>query len=165
MDNSIISEELLMGVAQIAVALIGFSGVVTALGRERGRKWTAAELLQLRTQVEPSMVALFGALVPSTVSLVATSPLALWRVSDAILGGFIFVALARYVWRTRRVSTLWSQRILSIVSVIVLIGLVLGATDVVSQSELVFMLGLWLALIVGAHNFALLLFRIETDDA
>ena len=121
-----IPEMLLMAVAQIAVALIGFSGVVTTLGHSRGTKWTAAELLQLRTQVEPSIVALFGALVPSTITLIVDSPILLWRISNAILVLFGIAALIRYLYRTHRTPTLWSQRVLFLVSVLVLSGMTLG---------------------------------------
>ena len=73
METVVVSEEFLMAISQIAIALIGFSGVVTALGHDKARKWTASEMLQLRTQVEPSLCALFGALVPSTVALLGVS--------------------------------------------------------------------------------------------
>lgn len=62
-----------MAVAQIAVALIGFGGVIAAPGRKGGEEWTPAQLLQLRTQIEPSLIALFGALVTGTLALVITS--------------------------------------------------------------------------------------------
>lgn len=158
------SEVLLMAIAQIAVALIGFSGVVTTLGHSRGAKWTAAELLQLRTHVEPSMVALFGALVPSTICLVVDSPALLWRISNAILVLTGSVSMVRYLYRTRRSPTLWSQRVLFVVSLLVLLAMILGALDVVPKHEFTFVLGLWVAMAVGVHNFALLLFRVEADD-
>jgi len=47
--------------AEIAIALIGFSGVVTALGPRREGRWTPSERLRLRTPVEPSAFSLVGA--------------------------------------------------------------------------------------------------------
>lgn len=160
-----LSEGLLLAVAQIAVALIGFSGVVTTLGHRRGTKWTAAELLQLRTQVEPSIVALFGALVPSTLALVVESPTSVWRISNAVLAVLGLLAFIRYQYRTHRSPTLWSQKVLAVVAILALSGLILGALNLVTKHEFTFMVGLWVALVVGVHNFALLLFRIEADDA
>jgi hypothetical protein len=49
--NLALNDELLVAIAQIAVALIGFSGVVVSLGRAKN-EWTQSELLQLRTLVE-----------------------------------------------------------------------------------------------------------------
>lgn len=158
-----LSEGLLLAVAQIAVALIGFSGVVTTLGHSRGTRWTAAELLQLRTQVEPSIVALFGALVPSTLALIIESPALAWRISNAVLASLGILALIRYQLRTHSTPTLWSQKVLAVVAILALLGLIGGALDVVTKHEFTFMVGLWVALVVGVHNFALLLFRIEAD--
>ena len=62
-----LTDEILMAIAQIAVALIGFSGVVVALGR-RGNAWTESELLQLRTLVEPSIVVLAALFAPFAIS-------------------------------------------------------------------------------------------------
>ena len=67
----ILSEEVLMGFAGVAVALIGFSGVVMALGRRGAGDWSQAELLQLRTLVEPSIITLIAAFVPITLALVS----------------------------------------------------------------------------------------------
>jgi hypothetical protein len=125
--------------------------------------WTAAEILQLRTQVEPSIVALFGALLPGTSSLIVESSALLWRISNAILVLFGAVALIRYLYRTRRTATLWSQRVLLVVSVLVSLGMICAALDLVSQHEFTFVPGLWVALLAGVHNFTLLLFRIEAD--
>jgi hypothetical protein len=43
-------------------------------------------------------------------------------------------------------------------------GLLLGAADILPHHEFTFMIGLWLALVVGAHNFMLLPFHVETED-
>ena len=64
-----ITEDFLLGIASISIALIGFSGVVIALGRRGQGKWTPSEMLQLRTLVEPSIVSLLGAFVPILLGL------------------------------------------------------------------------------------------------
>ena len=61
------SQEFLTAIAEIAIGLIGFSGIVTVLGQRAQGTWSAEDFLQLRTQVEPSVVALFGSLLPGTV--------------------------------------------------------------------------------------------------
>ena len=63
------TEGFLLGIASIAIALIGFSGVVIALGRRGEGKWTPSEMLQLRTLVEPGIVSLLGAFVPILLGL------------------------------------------------------------------------------------------------
>lgn len=160
-----LSDETLMGIAQIAITLIGFSGVVTALGHDRGERWGPAELLQLRTQVEPSMTALFGALLPATAGLLVDSQNALWQICNGLLAVFIFAALLAYLVRTKRAPTLLSQKVLTVVSIFVLAGLVASTTNLVTAHQATFMFGLLLGLVVGVHNFTLLLFRIETPKA
>jgi hypothetical protein len=156
-----LSDETLMAIAQIAVTLIGFSGVVTALGHEKNKVWSAAELLQLRTQVEPSLTALFGALLPATVGLLVGNHEVLWRICNALLAVFIVLALGAFLFRTRAAPTLFGQWVLTALSFVVLMGLILSATNVVILHQLTFMLGLWLGLLVGVYNFSLLLFRVE----
>ena len=80
-----LTEDFLLNVASISIALIGFSGVVTALGRRGEGRWTASELLQLKTLVEPSIVSLLGAFVPITLGLIIQNSEVLWRVSNAML--------------------------------------------------------------------------------
>ncbi len=77
-----LSEEILMGVAGISIALIGFSGVVTALGRGGTGRWSPSEMLQLRTLVEPSIIILLAAFVPSTLMLVTDNAEIVWRVAN-----------------------------------------------------------------------------------
>ncbi len=63
------TDEVLLALAQIAVSIIGFSGVVVALGRAERERWSASESLRLRTLVEPSMVVLLGSLLPFLIRL------------------------------------------------------------------------------------------------
>ena len=92
-----ITEDFLLGIASISIALIGFSGVVIALGRRGQGEWTPSEMLQLRTLVEPSIVSLLGAFVPILLGLLTLNSDLLWRTSNTILvvlhlaGFFAFV--------------------------------------------------------------------------
>ena len=158
-----VSQEFLTTIAEIAVALIGFSGVVTILGRRHKGRWQSDELLQLRTLVEPSICALFGALLPGTLVLIVDNSGLLWRLSNAILGLFVLIALVLFLLRTRTATTSLGQRILTVVCVVVLLGLGLSAVDYVEHHQFTFVAGLWLALIVAIYNFTLLLFKVEGD--
>lgn len=80
-----ITEDTLHSIAAIAVALIGFSGVVTALGPRGEGRWTASELLQLRTLVEPSIVSLAGAFLPIGLGQLVSEPDAVWKISNGLL--------------------------------------------------------------------------------
>lgn len=152
------SSDILQTIAEVAVALTGFSGVVVVLGSRGAGSWSKEDLLQLRTLVEPSLLALFGSFLPGTVQLAVPSEPFAWRISTGALGLLGVAALVAFVRRSRIAGTTFGQRVLTVVSIIGLGALFLASAGVVSQYELVFVLGLILALIVAAYNFLLLLF-------
>ncbi|MEH6557062.1 MAG: hypothetical protein V7708_04645 [Oceanicoccus sp.] len=53
-----VTESFFIGVSAIAIILIGFSGVIIALGCRGESRRTPSEMLQLRTLVESSIVSL-----------------------------------------------------------------------------------------------------------
>src|SRR5215831_4095097 len=69
---------LLSTIGEIAVALVGFSGVVAVLGQRGRGDWSSEELLQLRTLVEPGLVAVFGSLLPGIAHLAFESDAIAW---------------------------------------------------------------------------------------
>ena len=152
------SYEFLQTISEVAVALVGFSGVVAVLGH-RGA-WSSEELLQLRTLVEPGLVALFGSLLPGTIHLAFESDVIVWRLSNAglaVLGGAVGIA---FVVRARFAATTTGQRVLLVVAVPAFVAQLLAAGGLLARYELVFVLGLMLALVVAAYNFLLLLFSV-----
>ena len=158
-----LSEDFLLTFAEIFIALVGFSGVVTVLGRRNQRSWKPEEILRLRTLVEPSLAGLFGAFIPSTLGLVIASPDLLWRSANAVLAVLIGMALGAFIIRTRTAPTVLGQRVLTIISALILCGLIASTVNLIHYFQLTFALGLLLCLIVGVYNFSLLLFQFEQD--
>jgi len=154
-------EELLFSISEMALALIGFSGVVTALGHRKDNSWSAAEILQLRTLVEPAASAMFGAFLPSILGLVISSDETLWRLCNGLLFGIVFLPFGAFWYRASSAKIVPSQIVMSVVTVLVLVLMSLSALGVIEILEFTFLLGLILCLVVGVHNFALLLFKIE----
>lgn len=154
-------EELLFSISEMALALIGFSGVVTVLGHRKDNSWSAEELLQLRTLVEPAASAMFGAFLPSILGLVISSDETLWRVCNGLLLIIIFLPFCAFWYRAKRADILVSHKSMSVVTVLVIGAMSLSALGIIELLEFTFLLGLILCLLVGVHNFALLLFKIE----
>jgi hypothetical protein len=150
-------EEIVLTIAEIAVALVGFSGVVAVLGRRGGGDWSPSELLQLRTLVEPSLCVLFGSLVPGTVKLVTQSEAVIWGVSNGAYGVFVSIAFAAFLVRSRSARTTSGQRILCVATVFMIGSLWLAAFGVLPWQSLIFVLGLQFGLVAGTYNFLLLL--------
>lgn len=151
------SQEILQTISQVAAALAGFSGVVAALGHRGSRTWSSEEILQLRTLVEPSLVALFGSFLPGTLFLAFDSEPLVWRLSNGALGLLGVVTGAAFIARSRFASATNGQRVFLILVALTVMALLLAAAGVFRQYELVFVIALILALAVAAYNFLLLL--------
>ena len=154
------SQDILQMVSAAAVALAGFSGVVAVLGRRVSGDWTSQELLQLRTLVEPSLIALFGSFIPGIVQLVSSSESLTWRLSNGVLGLLGVAGVAAFISRSLSTRTTIGQRVLLTAAVTSVGAQLLAAAGVLTQYELIFVVGLVLALVVAAHNFLLLLFSM-----
>ena len=154
------SHEILQTISEVAVALAGFSGVVAVLGRRGRGDWSSAELLQLRTLVEPSLVALFGSFFPGTFRLASQSEVLVWRLSNGALALLGLAAVAAFIARSRFAGTTAGQRILLVFCVLAIGAQFLAACGVLVHYELIFVLSLILALVVAAYNFLLLLFSM-----
>ena len=154
------SYEILQTIGEIAVALTGFSGVVAVLGHRGRGAWSSTELLQLRTLVEPSLVALFGSFLPTTIQLTFESEVLVWRLSNGALGLLGVAAIVAFIARSRFAGTTKGQRVLLALCVVAVGTNLLAAIGVLTQYELIFVLVLILALVVAAYNFLLLLFPI-----
>jgi len=155
------SQEILQTISEVAVALAGFSGVVAVLGHRGRGDWTSAELLQLRTLVEPSLIALFGSFFPAVFRLAAQSEVLVWRLSNGALGLLGLAAVAAFIARSRFATTTTGQRALLVVSILATGAQLLAACGLLVHYELIFVLSLILALVIAAYNFLLLLFPIE----
>jgi hypothetical protein len=154
------SYDTLQTIAEVAVALTGFSGVVVVLGTRGGSSWSKEDLVRLRTLVEPSLLALFGSFLPATIQLAGSSGPLTWRLSTGILGMLGLVTLIAFARRSHLIDTTVGQRVLMVISIIGLGALFLASAGVLVLYELIFVLGLIFALIVAAYNFLLLLFSI-----
>lgn len=157
-----IPQDFLSAISEMALAIIGFSGIVTILGQGK-RTWSPEVLLRLRTQVEPAACAMFGAMLPATLNSFVTDPETLWRLSNALLGLFILLAFITFSTRVGTAKLVLSQKILTVISALVLISIFLSAVNIFGFHQLTYFLGLWLGLIVGVHNFGLLLFGSEHE--
>ena len=72
-------------IAEVAIALAGFSGIVAVLGQRSSGKWSPTERVRLRLLLEVSLLAVFLSFLPSLM-LRGTSPIAAWRISNGVCG-------------------------------------------------------------------------------
>ena len=160
----VLGEESLMAIAQIAIALIGFSGVVVTLGRTDGSRWTESEMLQLRTLIEPSMVVLAGAFIPLGVTLADIRSELVWQISNALL--FILNGIAHTMFLIRGTKSnnviVRSQKIIGTIGVFIYLSMIASALNLIASHQLTYLVALSYGLCVSLHNFYLLLFRPDS---
>jgi len=157
--------ETLRTLAEVAVALTGFTGIVAVLGRRAGGEWAPLEMLRLRMLLETSLGVLFLSLLPLVMQTLRPSEQSLWRVSNGLeclvyLGGLLLLCL--------RVSKLepsqwppeekWLTAALVPLSLVILgleAGFALGILT--AYGSFAYLLGLAFLLGLAALHFVLLL--------
>jgi len=90
--------ELLIGIAEIAIAMAGFTGVVVAFGSRSQGSWHPGDRLRLVFLLEASLTAAGFALAALLVYTIWGDEPATWR----LLSGAWMVATAISLWRSHR---------------------------------------------------------------
>ena len=63
------SADLMLAIAQIAVALAGFSAIIVALNNRPIREWILMDQVNIRLLIQLSIVVIFFSLIPSLLAL------------------------------------------------------------------------------------------------
>ena len=157
--------ESLTSIAEFAIALAGFSGIVVALGKQPGR-WAPADRVRLLNVLLYAFTAGFMAYLPMGLAHAGLAGSLLWRVSSA---GFLCVFLLGGVFITVNLRGLPDEvRILLnpivfwasvIFGIIVILAQLLNILGIGFQPQFTaYFLGLVLTLLVGAIQFVRILF-------
>jgi hypothetical protein len=78
---------LLLTLAQIALGVLGFTGVVIALKHET-KEWTPLESISFQALVTTTLTALVGSLLPDMLSIVIADVSWVWRAANLGIGVF-----------------------------------------------------------------------------
>ncbi len=159
-----LSEEVLMGIAAIAIALIGFSGVVTALGRRGAGKWSPSEKLQLQTLVDPALVTLTACFAPIALGLITENVDIIWRASNAIVFLGHCIGYGVFLRRGAPNTVLLSHKIGGAITVAMLVATLGSSLGFLPWTHFTFLFGLLVGIGVSVHNFYLLLFQAGTGS-
>lgn len=153
-----LSEDVLVGIAGVSIALIGFSGVVTALGRRGTGKWSPSETLQLRSLVDPCIVTLYALFVPIGLGLVTENTEIIWRVSNFTVFIGHSLGFTAFLRRGSADTILLIHKIGAAITVVMLLGTLGSSLDLLPWHQFTFYLGLVVGIFVSLQNFYLLLF-------
>jgi len=78
--------------AEVSVALAGFTGVVAAFGQRRGH-WTPIDTLRFRVMLFTSLSALVLSILPFAVHHLGAEPSATWTISSGLLATYFVVTV------------------------------------------------------------------------
>lgn len=93
-------ESVFLTIAEISVALAGFSGVVAVVGRRSGGRWRSGELLRFWQMLEVSLTALVFSLLPFIFHFSGLSDAYTWACCSGMLAFVSSVQMGRAVRRT-----------------------------------------------------------------
>jgi hypothetical protein len=100
--------DVLLTIAEVAVAFAGFASVVVLFQHRDPTNWPAAVVVRLRTMIEGSLTTLFSALLPFVLHHFGLAGPALWATSSVVLA-LALVASGARVYRRSRVPLATGQ--------------------------------------------------------
>ena len=152
-------EDLLYTLAEIAIAVAGFSGIVTALSSRNGRsaEQSALDFQILQGVLMASLLVVGFSVLPGALVHMGSGVRAAWRVSSSI---FFLVAGAYFMWTTPRhvasymsadLPVPWSLKFHIVLTGTVLLALAASAMSFLPQHAHI--AGLLVYLYMAAYSF------------
>jgi hypothetical protein len=151
-------------IAQVAIAIIGFSGIVVVFGRRTGAQWSAEESLRFYVLIACPLTALACSFVPILAGQLTNDYDTIWRTSNAILGAAHLANLAPFLLNSFGAKATRGQNANAAVGVLFIASHFLAALDFLPWYAFIFILGLLQQIWIGIYNF-MLLFSPEHTDA
>ena len=154
--------DILMVIAEVAVAIAGFSAVVANFSKN----WSAQKGKQLSDLLYQSGIVLFASLVPLIMSQQDESEM-LWAISSAMYIFFALVTIARDFWKERKGGAERKTRLLyASPFFLAIVGLVINIY--LGAQAWLYLLALLLNLAFAFFSFVALLkplIEVEEDTA
>jgi hypothetical protein len=162
---------MLMGIASVAIAISGFSGVVAVFAGRADGKWSPAERFRTRNMLILSLVACLMSFVPLTEELFQIPERVLWMSASFLL--FVFCAaymaytismLRRPALRRRGALVMWVRVVYFICLGLAAIFQALNVAGVlVERGPAPYVSGLVFVLIPAGLQFAFLVLKSLTS--
>ena len=156
--------DALTTIAEVAVGLAGFSGVVAVLGRQPG-EFSRVEAGRLVVLLLSSLGALFFALIPFALFPLGLNPVSVWRTTSGLVAVFALSHIAISYTELRRVRReapeIYSRSVAGTHFTILVVVLLLQLVGVAKGGELalsLYIFGLLGLLAVAAFQFVRILF-------
>lgn len=124
MEDSLTDSDVLQTIAEIAIALTGFTGVVAFLGQRARGEWRAVDLFRFNQLLGGSLAALLFSFTPILLFRLGAPEMVLWRASSGLIATYIVGA---FLLANRAIRRLPKAERVEIAPMALLIVQVLGA--------------------------------------
>ena len=164
--------DLLQTIAEVAVAILGFTGVVAFLGQRAQGAWRTVDLFRLNQLLAAGIAALLFAFLPILLFKLGASESATWRISSGLMavyfGGALFVSRSaiRNLPETEGSEIVpWILSLILMLNAAVLVLQVLCAAGVAyAGSSAPMLVGLVYLLAFASFQFVRLLQRLDIES-
>jgi len=155
-------EDALLSIAEIAIGLAGFSGLVAAFGQRPGHSWKGHQKTRIVFLVILSFGMIMAAILPFALSGFTDSPAVIWGVPMVAYSGLSLTLLGYWIVLVRRHSyrlqfPLISIPIMIVASLLQVLTGLCGLGLIFPYSPALFVLGLLSVLLFSANMFLALL--------
>ncbi|MDA1369627.1 MAG: hypothetical protein O2971_02550 [Proteobacteria bacterium] len=147
-------QEFLRTVAEVAITLTGFTGIVAAF-KMGNITWTKRTLTQFGVLVRSTVSACLMSFVPYLLSLFIESENVVWQIATGVLGSIITINLFWFKGQFAGLQVASIHKALYVGGLLVIAALLLSAIGVL-QANKIFLIGIFWQLFIGVNNFVLL---------
>lgn len=149
--------DLLNTLAQIAVGILGFTGVVIALKHDT-EEWTDMEKISFQALVTTTLTALIGALLPQVFAVIMNEPKAIWGAANIGIGllhlaNFISILLTVRKSKLDGASSNIKGLIDSLLGLVLILFHFLAGFGLTPWLEFILIVGVIQQLYIGTGNF------------
>ena len=159
-------QDYLITVAQIAIAIAGFSSIVEALSTRHIQHWTDEERYNFRLLLQVSAIAMFFALIPMILVHVLEESLA-WRAALLIYGVVHLVDIGSFIIKFPSGAPTFVKVTITIGLTICFSQLFIAITDQSGLVVFIYFVALAWQLFIAFLGFAMLLYgarpKLEND--
>lgn len=148
---------LLNTLAQIALGVLGFTGIVVAF-KHGDDDWTDYEKIRFQALVTTTLTAMFGALLPQTIAIATEDSSMVWRLANGGIGimhlaNFTAIIITAFRKKTRPAATSPKDWLDAIVGPSLIALHFTAAFGYIAWMELLLVIGVMQQLYIGISNF------------
>jgi peptidoglycan/LPS O-acetylase OafA/YrhL len=155
-------QDALLSIAEIAIGLAGFSGLVAAFGQRPGHSWKDDQKTRIVFLVILSFAMIIAAILPFALSGINDSPALIWGLPMVAYSVVALTLLVYWIVLARRRNYSLQFPVMSLVIILIAAGLQVlaglsGLGLIFPFSPVIFVFGLLAILLFSANMFLALL--------